>query len=122
VNPLPEKAETDVALYEVHGDFSEHMEKGSRRVMTLSVITLVVSVLLLASYLSEIVYPFATGQTSVTVNLSNPSLLAFEVVLVLLTLAWLYVGTINLVWARRIAANVRRIKKNEVRIQKSIES
>ena len=110
---MPDRAETDAALYEVHGDFAEHLEKGSARVTVLSVITLAVSVVLLASYLSQIAYPLVTGQTSVTVNLVDPSLLAFEGVLVVLVLAWLYVGAVNFLWARRVAKRVREIKERE---------
>lgn len=113
---MPDKAETDVALYAVHGDFAEHLEKGSARVNALSIITLVVSGFLLVSYLSQIAYPLVTGRISVTVNLSDPSLLAFEGILVLLTLAWIYVGAVNLLWARRIRRTVKEIKAKEDKI------
>jgi len=36
--------------------------------------------------------PFTTGTKTVTVNLLDPTLLALEVVLILVTFAWLYVG------------------------------
>jgi uncharacterized membrane protein (DUF485 family) len=118
---LSDKAEVDIALYEVNDDFAEHIEKSSRRIKILSVITLVISVILLASYFSQIVYPFVTGQTTVTVNLIDPSLLGLEVVLVLLTLAWLYVGAVNLLFSTRMARAVKQAREHGRNIERMIE-
>lgn len=118
---MPDKAEVDVALYEINDDFSEHIEKSSRRIRILSVITLVISVVLLASYFSQIFYPFVTGQTVVSVNLVDPSLLGLEVILVLLTLAWLYVGAINYLFSSRMSKAVKQARKHESAIEKMIE-
>ena len=118
---MPDKAEVDIALYEVKDDFSAHIEKSSGRIKVLSVITLVISVVLLASYFSQIVYPFVTGQTTVTVNLLDPSLLALEVVLVLLTLAWLYVGAVNLLFSTRMARAVKLAREHGRSVERMIE-
>lgn len=118
---MPDKAEVDVALYQINDDFSEHIEKSSRRIRILSVITLVISVILLASYFSQIVYPFVTGQTIVSVNLVDPSLLALEVVLVLLTLAWMYVGAVNYLFSSRMAKAVKQAREQEHKIETMIE-
>ncbi len=118
---MSDKAEVDVALYQINDDFSEHIEKSSRRIRILSVITLVISVILLASYFSQIVYPFVTGQTIVSVNLVDPSLLALEVVLVLLTLAWMYVGAVNYLFSSRMAKAVKQAREQEHKIETMIE-
>ena len=118
---MPDKAEVDVALYEISDDFAEHIEKGSRRIRLLSLITLGISVILLASYFSQIIYPFVTGQTTVVVNLTEPSLLALEGVLVLLTLAWLYVGAVNYLFSSRMAKAVKEAREHERSIEKMIE-
>ncbi|MDG6926601.1 MAG: hypothetical protein JRN09_08610 [Nitrososphaerota archaeon] len=118
---MPDKAEVDIALYEVKDDFAAHIEKSSGRIKVLSVITLVISVVLLVSYFSQIVYPFVTGQTTVTVNLVDPSLLALEVVLVLLTLAWLYVGAVNLLFSTRMARAVKLAREHGRSVERMIE-
>ncbi len=118
---MPDKAEVDIALYEVNDDFAAHIEKSSGRIRVLSVITLVISVVLLASYFSQIVYPFVTGQTTVTVNLVDPSLLALEIVLVLLTLAWLYVGAVNLLFSTRMAKAVKLAREHGRSVERMIE-
>lgn len=119
---MPDKAEVDVALYEVNDDFSDHIERSSRRIRVLSVTTLVISVILLASYFSQIVYPFATGQTVVSVNLVDPSLLVIEVILVMLTLAWMYVGAVNYLFSSRMARAVKEAREHERKIETMIES
>ena len=90
------------------------------RLKLLSTVTLVVAVLLLASYASQVILPFATGQTTVTVNLLDPSLLVFEVLLILLTVAWVYVGAVNLLWARRLGGRIKKVRAEEAKILKQI--
>jgi hypothetical protein len=117
---LSEKPEPTIIIDEAHEDFAQHIEAGSRRIRVLSILTLVVSVLLLASYASQILLPFVTGQTTVTVNLVDPSLLVFEGLLVVLTLAWLYVGAINYLFSTRLGRQVKEARAKEREIEKKI--
>jgi hypothetical protein len=98
----------------------DRMQTSASRVRLLSIITLVVAVLLLASYASQVILPFATGQTTATVNLLDPALLVFEGLLIVLTIAWIYVGAVNLLWSRRISKRIRELENFEDRLANRI--
>lgn len=119
---MSDKPEPTVVIDEAHEDFAQHIEAGSRRIRLLSVLTLIVSVLLLASYASQLLLPFVTGQTTVTVNLVDPSLLAFEGLLVILTLAWLYVGAINYLFSTKLGRQVKQARAKEQEIERKMAS
>ena len=109
-----------VGILEAHEDFVQHIEAGQARVRVLSIITIVVAFLLLASYFYQVLTPFATGTSVVTVNLLDPTLLAFEVVLILVTFAWLYVGVVNYLFASRLGRQIRQARSQEAEIEKRI--
>lgn len=110
-----------IQAMELNELFVQRIEEGTRRLKLLSIVTLIVAVLLLASYASQVVLPFATGQTTVTVNLLDPGLLFFEGLLILLTVAWVYVGALNYLWARRLGDRIRKVRAEEDKILKRIE-
>ena len=121
-NGLTEGGEDEAAveIIEAHGSFVQHIEMGSARMKTLSMVTIVVAFLLLASYFYQVVSPFATGTSVVTVNLLDPTLLAFEVVLILVTFAWLYVGIVNYLFASRLGRQVKEARAKETEIEKRL--
>jgi hypothetical protein len=106
---------------DAHEEFVQHIEAGQRRILSLSVITLVVALLLSASYLVQIVYPFALGQSAVTVNLTDPSLLALEIALFLLTVAWMIVGLRNYQFATRLGSMVKEARIAERELERKLE-
>jgi len=110
-----------IRAIELNELFMQRLEEGTGRLKILSTVTLLVSVLLLASYASQVILPFATGQATVTVNLLDPGLLVFEALLILLTIAWLYVGGLNLLWARRIGGRIKKVREKEDEMLKRIE-
>lgn len=116
---MPEKDEMDPAaeIIEAHGSFVRHIEEGSARMKTLSIITIAVAFLLLASYFDQVLTPFTTGTKVVTVNLLNPTLLALEVVLILVTFAWLYVGVMNYLFASRLGKQIKQARAREREIE-----
>lgn len=113
--------EPSVQVIEAHGSFVEHIESGSARMKTLSIITIIVAFLLLASYFYQVITPFTGGTTVVTVNLLDPALLALEVVLILVTFAWLYVGVVNYLFASRLAKQIREARAKEKEIERRLE-
>jgi hypothetical protein len=117
---LSDKPESAIVIDEAHEDFAQHIEAGSGRIRMLSILTLIVSVLLLASYFSQLLLPFVTGQTTVTVNLVDPSLLVFEGLLIALTFAWLYVGAVNYLFSTRLGRQVKQARAKEEEIEKRI--
>lgn len=119
---FPPEMPPGIQLARLNELFIQRVEEGISRLKVLAAVTLVVSFLLLVSYASQVILPFATGQTTVTVNLVDPILLVFEGLLILLTIAWVYVGAINLLWARRVGGRVRKLREEEDKMLKRIES
>ena len=109
--------EPSVKMIEAHEDFVQHIESGQARIRFLSIITIAVAFLLLASYFDQVLTPFTTGTKTVTVNLLDPTLLALEVVLILVTFAWLYVGVVNYLFASRLGKQIRDARAKEKEIE-----
>ena len=105
-----------VAILDAHEEFVQHIESGQARIRVLSIITVVVAFVLLASYFDQVLTPFTTGTKVVTVNLLDPTLLALEVILILVTFAWLYVGVVNYLFASRLGKQIKeaRVKEKEI--------
>ena len=106
-----------VQIIEAHGSFVQHIEKGSAKMKTLSIITIIVAFLLLASYFYQILIPFTTRTTVVTVNLLDPTLLGLEAILILVTFAWLYVGVVNYLFASRLGRQIKEARAKEKEIE-----
>jgi preprotein translocase subunit SecE len=115
-----ERDKAKVGILDAHEDFVQHIESGQTRIRTLSVITVVVAFILIASYASQLLIPFAGGSRFQTVDLLNPTLIALQVVLVILTGAWLYVGVVNYLFATRMGKQIREFRSLEREIEKKI--
>ena len=109
-----------VAILDAHEEFVQHIESGQARIRALSIITIAVAFLLLASYFYQVVTPFTTGTTVVTVNLLDPTLLALEAVLIVVTFAWLYVGVVNYLFASRLGRRVKEARAKETEIERRL--
>ncbi len=108
-------------IVEAHEEFIQHIEAGQRRIRSLSIITLVVAVFLGASYATQIVYPFAFGESVVTVNLLDPGLLVLEFGALLLTFAWIFVGATDYLFATRLGRMVRAARAAEKELERRLE-
>jgi hypothetical protein len=102
-----------VAILDAHEEFVQHIESGQARIRVLSIITIIVAFLLLASYFDQVLTPFTTGTTVVTVNLLDPTLLALEAILIFVTFAWLYVGVMNYLFASRLGRQIKEARAKE---------
>ncbi len=111
-----------VAILDAHEEFVQHIEGGQARIRVLSIITIVVAFLLLASYFGQLLTPFTTGTKTVTVNLLDPTLLALEVVLIAVTFAWLYVGVVNYLFASRLGRQIREARSRESEMERRVEA
>jgi hypothetical protein len=105
--------EARVAAIEAHEEFLQHVEDGRARTRLLSVITIVVAFVLAISYAYQLLLPYATGTTVVTVDLTDPSLIASEVLVLLLTGAWLYVGIVNYLFSTRLGRSIQKARAFE---------
>ena len=109
-----------VAILDAHEEFVQHIEGGQARIRALSIITIVVAFLLLASYFDQVLTPFTTGTKIVTVNLADPTLLALELLLIVVTFAWLYVGVVNYLFASRLGRQIKAARASEKEIERKL--
>ncbi len=102
-------------IIEAHQDLVGHIEKSASGLRLLSGVTIAVALFLSVSYAYQLLLP-ALGTTSVTVNLTDPTNEATEVVVLLLALVWLYVGARDLLFASRMSKDIRaaRFKEREI--------
>ena len=114
---MSEEASSARSVLEIHEEFLQHVETGSTKIKTLSVITIAVSALLAVLYVYEIASPFLSGETVVTVNLRDPGLVALELLLTVLALVWLYVGVRDYRYVARLARSIRQARALERTIE-----
>ena len=106
---------------ETHEDFLQHIEAGRSKILTLSILTVFVAGLLALSYVYQLLLPYLSGATTVTVNLLDPGLEVFEVVLLILAIVWLYVGVRNYAFTLRLSRGIAQARALEAAMQKKIE-
>lgn len=109
-----------VMRIDAHEELVQHIESGQRKIRSLSLVTVVVSAILVAAYFSQIILPFAGGSKIQTVNLASPDLIAVEVVVLILSAAWLYVGVANYLFATRLGRQVAELRAAERELEKRI--
>jgi len=108
------------SVLEIHEEFLQRVEAGNVKIRTLSVVTIVVTVLLVISYLSQLALPYFYGVTTVTVNLTDPALVASEIVLTFLALVWLYVGVSDYRFVSGLNKAIRAARIQEKELEKRI--
>jgi hypothetical protein len=117
---LSDKAEAGVAAYEAHEEFIQHVEDGRTKIRLLSVMTIVVAFFLSAAYFSQILLPFLSNTKVVTVDLTDPVLILSEVVVLGLSVAWLYVGVANYLFSTRLGRSIKKARSLEKEIEDKI--
>ena len=88
--------------------------------MTASSPRVIAKLFLSGSYVLQIIYPFVFGQSIVSVNLLDPTLVAIQAILILLAFAWLYVGVVNYLFASRLDRKIKQARAKEREIEKMI--
>jgi hypothetical protein len=106
---------------ETHEEFIQHIEAGRSKILVLSLMTIFVSGLLALSYVYQLLLPYVSSTTTVTVNLLDPSLMVFEAVLIILALLWLYVGIRDYVFTLKLSRGIAQARTLEAELQKRIE-
>ena len=112
---MGEEAELGPKIIDAHQELVRHIEQTAGKIRALSIITVVVAAVLSASYAYQLLLPL-TGTVTVTVNLSAPSNVGAEVVVLFLVLAWLYVGVRDLKFSSRMAREIRTAREKEKEI------
>ncbi len=116
---MPEE-DSDGSVLEIHEEFLEHVEAGSRKIRLLSLVTIIVAVLLVASYVYEIASAYALNQQEVTVNLRDPALVAVELILTALAMVWLYVGLNDYRFVSKLSKSIAQARAREREIESKI--
>jgi hypothetical protein len=111
-----------VMAIEMHEEFIQHIERGGSKIKTLSWTTVIVALILVGSYIYQLALPYATGTTSVTVNLADPTLQATELGVMVLGLVWLYVGVRDLLFTSKMDRAIREVRALEKDIEKRISN
>ena len=114
---MPDKAEADVASFEAHEEFIQHVEDGKEKIRLLSIGIIVVGVFLSVSYSYQILLPFLSGTKIVMVNLADPSLIIAELLILGLSVVCLYVGAANYLFSTRLERSIRKART----LEKSVE-
>ncbi len=103
-----------VMVIDAHEELIQQLEAGQAKIRLLSMITLIVASLLLASYAYQIVLPLSSPASRYqTVDLLSPTLIATEVVLIVLGGAWFFVGVVNYLFSARLNKRIREIRSFE---------
>jgi hypothetical protein len=109
-------------LVEAHEEFAQHIEASHRRMRSLSILTVILGGFLGLSYAFQILYPFATGERVITVNLTDPILLALEAALLFATAALVLVAALDYQFATRQGRIVKGARAAEKELEKKLLS
>ncbi|MDG6956800.1 MAG: hypothetical protein JRN11_08335 [Nitrososphaerota archaeon] len=119
---MSDEADPKVRVLETHEELMQQIERGSSTMRALAWVTVVVAVLLIGSYVGQLLTPYVTGNAVVTVDLTDPALQGAGVLVILLTLAWLYVGVRNLLFTRRMTNAIREVRAMEKDVEKRLSA
>lgn len=120
-SPPSEEKSVGVMAIEAHEELIQHIESSQEKIRLLSIITMGVAFLLIASYFSQLLLPLVSSANRYqTVDLLSPILVATEIVLTALFAAWLYVGVVNYLFATRLNKQIREIRAFERELEKKI--
>jgi hypothetical protein len=122
--PPPENEKSlGVMVIDAHEELIQQLEFGQAKIRLLSVITVAVAFLLVASYFSQILLPFVSSSSRYqTVDLMSPTLIATEVILAFLGAAWLYVGVVNYLFSARLNKQIREIRSYEKELMERMKA
>ncbi len=112
---MTEEEGREAKVLEAHQELVRHVEKASGMMRGLSAVTIVVTLVLAASYVLQLALPLA-GTKEVTVVLTDPGNILVELVVLALALTWLYVGVRDYLFASRMRRAIAeaRVKESEV--------
>lgn len=104
---------------DIHEEFVQRIEEGNSKMKFLAEVTMVVAAILIVAYIIQLAAPL-TGTTSVTVSLTDPTLVVTEVIVLALTVAWLYVGISNYRFTASLARQIAAARASEAEMEKKL--
>jgi len=106
-------------IIDAYQELVQRIEQGTGRMRTLAAFTVIVAAFLSISYLAQLALPL-TGTKTQTVDLTDPALVATEIVVLGLALIWLYVGVNDLRFSSRIRREIGLARSKEKQIEQKI--
>ena len=113
---MSEEAEKGPGILDAYQEMISRIEQSAGRMRGLAALTVAVAALLSVAYLLQLALPL-TGTTSETVSLTDPALIAAEVLVLALTLLWLYVGVSDLRFTTRVRGEIAAARAKERHLQ-----
>ena len=99
------------SLIELQEEFLQHGERGGRKITLLALIATLAGAYFPINYFLQLeVFPFGLGIKTQTVNLLDPALMAAGAVSHIISLTWAMAGLRDLLFARRLARQVKEIR------------
>lgn len=117
---MSEEERRAVAVIEAHQEMVSRIEEGSSKMRMLSLLTIAVALLLALGYASQLATPYLTGQSSELVSLTDPLTVLFELLLLGLVLAWLYVGVSDFRFTSRMRREIEVARTKEKEIERRL--
>jgi len=117
---MKEEEVSPQTVLELREEVLQRVEAVDSRMRALSLVTIVVAALLVVGLAIQLALPFASSVPTVTVNLSDPVLVAVETGVTLLGLIWLYVGVSNYRFVASMAKSVKAARAREAELAKSM--
>jgi len=106
-------------MIDAHEEWLGRMDSMASKTRWLSAGTVLIAALLALGFALQLAQPLL-GNMVVTVNLSDPVLEALQVILLVLVLAWLYVGLSFYRFASRLSRQVAKAHEEEDELGKRI--
>lgn len=116
---MSEERDPGVSIIELQDDLMRHFESGGRKIRALALIATLAGGYFAVSYFVQlVVLPYGLGITSQTVSLVDPGLVAVGLVSLAVSLLWVYAGVRDLVFERRLAKQIREVRRIQSEVAK----
>jgi len=116
---MTDDKEAATEIIDAHQELVGRIEQSTGRIRALSLVTIVVAAILAVSYVSQLALPLM-GTDTVTVHLSDPANIASELVVLLLALAWMYVGVSDYRFSSRVRGQIDSARREEREIEEKL--
>lgn len=108
------------SVLELREEVLQRVEAVGNKIRRLSQITMVVATLLALGFVTQIALPYVGGSANQTVNLTDPALVGFEVLLTVLALVWLYVGVSDYRFVTGMGRSIKAARAREKELERSL--
>ena len=116
---MPDEKSPVSTMIDAHEEWLQRMDSTASRTRALSVVTIVAAGLLTLAYAAQFALSLS-GAPAVVVQVSDPILIGFQGVLLLLVVLWLYTGVDFYRFTSRLRKQVAEARKEEAELEKRV--